>query len=195
MGQMTIPLSIDTTKAEVARQAIEAGAVIINDITALGADLAMTRIAADTGAGVVLMHMQGTPATMQQNPHYDDVVTEVYDFLARRVEWAESNGIPRERIAIDPGIGFGKTFAHNIEILRSMRRFESLGCVILIGTSRKGFLGKITGRPLVERSPASAVSSLAACLQGARVVRVHDVAPMVDAIKVWTALRGWGDLP
>ena len=122
-------------------------------------------------------------------------MTEVYDFLARRVEWAEANGIPRERIAIDPGIGFGKTFEHNLEILRSLRRFENLGCVILIGTSRKGFLGKITGRPVLERASASAASSLAACLQGARVVRVHDVAPMVDTIKVWTALRGWGDSP
>ena len=195
VDQMTIPLSIDTTKAEVARQALKAGAVIINDITALGADQAMTRVAADTGAGVVLMHMQGTPTTMQLDPRYNDVVTEVYDFLARRVEWAEANGIPRERIAVDPGIGFGKRFAHNIEILRNMRRFESLGCVVLIGTSRKGFLAKITGRSVLERSPASAVSSLAACLQGARVVRVHDVAPMVDTIKVWTALRGWGDLP
>ena len=191
---MTIPLSIDTTKAEVARQAVKAGAAIINDITALAADRAMTRVAADTGAGVVLMHMQGTPATMQLDPRYDDVVTEVYDFLARRVEWALANGIPRERIAVDPGIGFGKTFKHNIEILRSLRRFESLGCVILVGTSRKGFLGKITtGRPVIAEAPASAVSSLAACLEGARVVRVHDVGPMVDTIKVWTALLGWGD--
>jgi dihydropteroate synthase len=194
-GQMTIPLSVDTTKPEVARQALEAGAVIINDISALGADQAMTRIAADTGAGVVLMHMQGTPATMQLSPRYDDVVTEVYDFLARRVEWAEANGISRDRIAVDPGLGFGKEFAHNIEILRNMHRFESLGCVVLIGTSRKGFLAKITGRPVIERAPASAVSSLAACLQGARVVRVHDVAPMVDTIKVWSALRGWGESP
>ena len=139
------------------------------------------------------MHMQNNPATMQLNPHYDDVVTEIYDFLARRVEWAEANGIPRERIAVDPGIGFGKSSKHNIEILRSLRRFESLGCVILIGTSRKGFLSKITGRPVMGQAPASAVSSLAACLHGARVVRVHDVAPMVDTIKVWTALRGWGD--
>jgi dihydropteroate synthase len=195
VSQMTVPLSIDTTKAEVARRAIQAGAVIINDITALGADQAMMRVAADTGAGVVLMHMQGTPATMQLDPHYDDVVTEVYDFLAHRVELAVANGVPRERIAVDPGIGFGKRFLHNVEILRSLRRFESLGCVILIGTSRKGFLAKITGRPVVEGAPASAVSSLAAFLQGARIARVHDVAPMVDTIKVWTALRGWGNSP
>jgi dihydropteroate synthase len=122
-------------------------------------------------------------------------VTEVYDFLARRVDWAITQGIPRERIAIDPGIGFGKKTGHNLEILRSMHRFENLGCVILIGTSRKGFLGKITGRPLGERASASAASSLAACLGGARVVRVHDVAPMVDTIRIWTALRGWGESP
>ena len=144
---MTIPLSIDTTKAEVARQAIKAGAVIINDITALGADPAMTRVAADTGAGVVLMHMQGTPATMHLDPHYEDVVTEVYDFLARRVDWAVADGISRERIAIDPGIGFGKAFQHNLDILRCLRRFENLGCAVLVGVSRKGFLGKITGPP------------------------------------------------
>ena len=144
-----------------------------------------------TGAGVVLMHMQGIPATMQENPRYEDVVREVYDFLARRVEWAESIGISRDRIAIDPGIGFGKTIEHNLEILRNLRRFDTLGCAILIGTSRKGFLGKITGRGLRDRAVASVVSSLAACADGARVVRVHDVAPMVDAIKVWGAVRGW----
>ena len=192
---MTIPLSIDTTKAEVARQALKAGAVIINDITAMGADPEMTRVVADTGAGVVLMHMQGTPATMHKNPHYEDVVTEVYDFLARRVDWTVAQGIPRERIAVDPGIGFGKSSQHNLDILRSLRRFENLGCVILVGVSRKGFLGKLTGRPVGERASASAASSLAACLQGARVVRVHDVGPMVDMIKVWTAQRGWGDSP
>jgi dihydropteroate synthase len=192
---MTIPLSIDTTKAEVARQALEAGAVIINDISALGADPEMTRVAADLGAGVVLMHMQGTPATMHLNPHYEDVVTEIYDFLAQRVDWAVSHGIARERIAIDPGIGFGKSAKHNLDILRNLRRFENLGCVVLVGVSRKGFLGKITGRPVDERASASSASSLAACLQGARIVRVHDVGPMVDTIKVWTAQRGWGESP
>jgi dihydropteroate synthase len=186
-----VPLSIDTVKAEVARQALRAGAAVINDISALGSDPAMIRVAAETGAGIVLMHMQGNPATMQQNPHYDDVVTEVYDFLARRIEWAEANGVPRERIAIDPGIGFGKRSEHHFQILRGLPRFANLGCVVLIGISRKGFLGKITGRPVHERATASAVSSLSACVDGARVARVHDVAAMVDAIKVWTALQGW----
>ena len=107
------------------------------------------------------------------------------------MRWAESRGIPRERIAVDPGIGFGKTHAHNLAILQNVERFDNLGCAVLIGTSRKGFLGKITGRPLAERATASVVSSLAGCVRGARVVRVHDVAPMVDAIRVWTAVQGW----
>jgi dihydropteroate synthase len=186
-----VPLSVDTCKAEVARQAIQAGAVIINDITALRGDLLMARVAADTGAGVVLMHMQGDPQTMQQDPRYDDVVTEVYDFLAGRIEWAVRNGIPHDRIAIDPGIGFGKTNAHSLELLRNLHRFANLGCVILVGISRKGLLGKVTGRPAPARATASAVASLVACMSGARVVRVHDVAPMVDAIRIWGALRGW----
>jgi len=188
---VAVPISIDTTKAAVAAHALHAGATIINDISALGADPEMAEVAARTGAGVVLMHMQGVPRTMQVDPRYNDVVNEVYEFLAHRLEWAEAHGIPRERIAIDPGIGFGKTGEHNREILRNLDRFANLGCVILIGTSRKGFLGAITGRPMAERAAASVASSLAACLAGARVVRVHDVAPMVDAIRIWTAVRGW----
>jgi dihydropteroate synthase len=186
------PISVDTTKAEVARRALAAGAAIINDITAMGGDPEMATVVAEAGAGVVLMHMQGVPRTMQDDPRYEDVVREVYDFLARRVEWAGSRGIPRERIAVDPGIGFGKTVAHNLEILRNLERFATLGCAVLIGTSRKGFLGTITGRGLANRVTASAVSALAACVAGARVVRVHDVAATVDAIKVWGAVRGWG---
>jgi dihydropteroate synthase len=190
-GRVALALSIDTTKAEVARQAVRAGAVVINDITALRGDPEMARVAADTGAGVVLMHMQGVPQTMQDAPRYDDVVGEVYAFLEQRVEWAVERGIPRERIAVDPGIGFGKTNAHNLDLLRNLHRFDNLGCAIVIGISRKGILGKITGRPLSERATATAVSSLIACLNGARVARVHDVAPMVDAIKIWTAFTGW----
>jgi dihydropteroate synthase len=187
-GPAGVPISVDTTKAEVARRALAAGAAIVNDITALGGDPEMPRVAADSGAGVVLMHMRGEPKTMQLDPRYDDVVAEVYEYLARRVEWAEAQGIPRSRIAVDPGIGFGKTFEHNLDLLRNLRRFASLGCAVLIGTSRKGFLGTLTGRPATERATASVVSSLAASLQGADVLRVHDVGPMVDAIKVWEAL-------
>ena len=184
-------LSVDTTKAEVARRAIAAGASIINDITAMSGDPEMARVVADSGAGVVLMHMQGNPRTMQDSPHYEDVVAEVYEFLARRVEWAGSVGIPPERIAIDPGIGFGKTMTHNLQLLRNLGRFATLGCTLLVGISRKGFLGKITGRPVAERATASAVSALLAASDGARVVRVHDVGEAVDAIKVWGVVRGW----
>jgi len=184
-----IPISIDTTKAEVARRALDAGADVINDITALRGDPDMARVIADRGAGVVLMHMAGTPETMQKAPTYVDVVVEVHDMLARRIDSLERLGIARERIAVDPGIGFGKTFAHNLSLLQQFSRFVNLGCVVLVGTSRKGFLGTITGRPVHQRDPASVVSSLWACTQGARVVRVHDVGGMADALRVWNALR------
>ncbi len=190
-GAVDLPLSVDTTRAEVARRALDAGASIVNDITAMTGDPEMARVVAGSGAGVVLMHMQGVPRTMQHEPRYDDVVAEVYDFLARRVDWAVAQGIPRDRIAVDPGIGFGKAIGHNLAILRDLGRFATLGCAVLVGTSRKGFLGTITGRGVGERATASAVSSLAACVAGARVVRVHDVAAAVDAIKVWGAIRGW----
>jgi dihydropteroate synthase len=189
--QLTVPVSVDTAKAEVARRVLKAGASIINDITALGDDPAMARAVAEAGAGLVLMHMRGVPQTMQDNPTYVNVVNEVYDFLARRVERAEEHGIPRARIALDPGIGFGKTLHHNLELLRNLGRFANLGCAVLVGTSRKGFLGTLTGRPVRGRAVASVVSALAAAVNGADVVRVHDVAATVDAIKVWTALRGW----
>jgi dihydropteroate synthase len=189
--ELTVPISIDTTKAEVARLALDAGAAIINDISALSADPEMALTVARAGAGVVLMHMQGNPRTMQLDPQYNDLIGEIHHFLESRVRWAEMQGIPHERIAIDPGIGFGKTHAHNLAILRNVACFDNLGCAVLIGTSRKDFLGKITVRPLAERATASVVSSLAGCVRGARVVRVHDVAPMVDAIRVWTAVQGW----
>jgi len=189
--QTSVPISVDTTKAEVARQAIEAGASIINDISAMTAEPEIGEVAAKSGAGVVLMHMQGTPQTMQDAPHYRDVVAEVFEYLARRIEHAESLGIRRERIAVDPGIGFGKTFEHNLELMRHLPRFLELGCAILVGISRKGFLKTLTGKSMAERTTSSVVCSLAACQAGAGVVRVHDVGPMVDAVKVWTAIHGW----
>ncbi len=192
---VTVPISVDTIKAEVARQALRAGASIINDIRGLDGDPDLSRLVAEAGAGVVLMHMAGTPQTMQVDPCYDDVVREVRDDLARRIERAEASGIPRERIAIDPGIGFGKTLEHNLELLRNLDRFANLGCALLVGTSRKGFLGTLTGRPVGDRATASVVSSLVAVARGADVVRVHDVGPMVDAIKVWTALVGPKGMP
>ncbi len=190
---LAVPISVDTTKAEVARQALCAGASIINDIAGLRADPALPRLVAESGAGVVLMHMAGTPGTMQDDPRYDDVVRVVRDFLARRIEEVEALGVPRGRIAIDPGIGFGKTIDHNLEILRNLDRFATLGCAIVIGTSRKRFLGLLTGREVRERGAATVASSLAAAVGGASVLRVHEVAPMVDAIKVWTAVRGWDE--
>jgi dihydropteroate synthase len=189
--RLDIPISVDTTKSEVARAALASGASIINDTSALAADPDMAPLAASTGAAVILMHMQGTPATMQASPSYTDVVAQVYDFLAFRLEWALARGIPRERIAVDPGIGFGKTALHNLEILRNLERFDTLGCPILVGVSRKTFLGSITGRPVSQRASATVAASLDACRRGARVVRVHDVAEMVDAIRVWTALNAW----
>ena len=191
-ASLPVPISVDTVKPGVARRALAAGATILNDITAL-ADPEMLAAAAGSGAGVVLMHMAGTPRTMQLDPRYDDVTAEVLEFLARRVEHAEAAGIPRVRIAVDPGIGFGKTQAHNLELLRNLGRFATLGCPLLVGTSRKGFLGAITGRPVGERSAASVASALAAVARGAIVVRVHDVGPTVDALKVWGALEGWDE--
>jgi dihydropteroate synthase len=193
--RVPVPISVDTTKARVAARALRAGAIIVNDITAMGGDRHLSRVVAESGAGVVLMHMAGTPHTMQDDPRYDDVVGEVRDFLGHRITEVESLGIPRARVAIDPGIGFGKTLEHNLELLRNLDQFATLGCAVLIGTSRKGFLGALTGRPVAERAAASVVSSLAAATRGAHVVRVHDVAPMVDAIKTWTALRGWEEMP
>jgi dihydropteroate synthase len=190
-----VPISIDTSKARVAEMALAQGASIVNDVTALRGDPEMARVIARSEAGVVLMHMQGQPKTMQQNPRYNDVVTEVLDFLAERVAWAQSQGIARSRIAVDPGIGFGKTLEHNLQLLRNLGQFATLGCTVVVGTSRKGFLGALSGRDVSERMAASTVSSLAACAAGAGVVRVHDVAAMVDAIKVWTALRGWESVP
>jgi dihydropteroate synthase len=193
-GRVTVPISVDTTKPEVARRALEVGASIINDIRGLD-DLDLASIVAESGAGVVLMHMQGTPQTMQDDPRYDDVVREVFDDLARRVERAEGFGISRSRIAVDPGIGFGKRSVHNLDLLKNLEAFGGLGCVILVGTSRKGFLGKLTGRPTGDRTVASVTSALAAIAGGARVVRVHDVGPMVDALRVWEGHRGWNPLP
>jgi len=186
-------LSVDTSKAAVAELALARGAAIINDVTALRGDPGMAQVAAESGAAVVLMHMRGVPGTMQHDPRYEDVVGEILRFLEERITWCESRGIPRSRIAVDPGLGFGKTFEHNLKLLQNLEQFANLGCALMVGTSRKGFLGTLTGRALSERMVASAVSSLAAGVAGAQVLRVHDVGAMVDAIRVWTAVRGWGE--
>jgi dihydropteroate synthase len=181
-------LSVDTMKPAVARACLQEGVDIINDITGL-ADPQMIEVAAEFGAGVVLMHMKGLPKSMQDAPSYDDVVKEVSDFLAERIDRAIAGGIRRDQIAIDPGIGFGKTIEHNLSLLRNLRHFDSLGCTILVGTSRKRFLGTLTGREVSDRVVGSVVSSLLAIQGGADVVRVHDVSPMVDAVKVYAALQ------
>ena len=189
-GRVGVPISVDTTKAKVARLALEAGAAVVNDIRGLD-DPELLAVAAGSGAGVVLMHMQGTPQTMQVDPRYGDVVAEVLADLARMVDRAEAAGIARERIAVDPGIGFGKSFEHNLQLLKSLESFASLGCVLLVGTSRKGFLGKLAGRRTGDQTVPSVTSALAAAVAGARVVRVHDVAATVEAFRVWEGHRGW----
>ncbi len=188
--RISVPISVDTAKPEVARKAIAEGATVINDIGGLR-DPEMVRVVAESDAAVVIMHMAGTPQNMQIDPRYDDVVNEVRESLARSVDIATAAGISRERIAVDPGIGFGKTNQHNLDLLRNLPAFASLGCPLLIGLSRKGFLGEITGRPRDQRVTASVVGSLASAVRGARVLRVHDVGPMVDALKVWNAVMNW----
>jgi dihydropteroate synthase len=184
-----VPVSVDTTKPEVMRAAIAAGASMINDIGALRAPGALEAVAA-SGAGVCLMHMQGEPRTMQQSPSYGDVVAEVSAFLAERAAAAEGSGIARERIVVDPGFGFGKTVAHNFELLRKLDRIAALGLPVMAGWSRKSTLAAITGRDADDRLAASLAAALLAVERGARIVRVHDVAATRDALQVLAALDG-----
>jgi dihydropteroate synthase len=184
-----IPISIDTTKAEVARCAIEAGADIINDISALSHDTAMVAVAAEHQVPVIIMHMQGTPRNMQIMPRYNDVVGEIRSALGERIRWAENHGVSRDRIIIDPGIGFGKTVNHNLTILRELRQLTTLGCPVLIGHSRKSFIGKILGIDDASgRDEATAVISALCAWNGASIIRVHDVARTVQAVKMTHAI-------
>jgi len=185
----TVPISIDTAKPEVARQALAAGANIINDITAL-ADPAMARVIGEIRPGLVLMHMQGEPRTMQQNPHYENLIEEVNDFLAAAASRALAAGATAENIVIDPGIGFGKTWEHNLQLIRETKRFTELGYPVLIGPSRKRFIGELTGKDVDRRLYGSIGAVAAAVVLGARLVRVHDVAPMIDAVRVAEAIVG-----
>ena len=180
-------LSVDTSKAEVARAAVAAGAVIVNDVTALQGDAAMAGVVADLGVECCLMHMQGTPRTMQAHPHYDDVVSDVKAFLEERVANAVAAGIAEERIVLDPGIGFGKTVEHNLELLRRLDELLALGRPVLVGTSRKSFLGTLTGRDVDARVPATIASNVLAFARGATLFRVHDVGPVRDALLVAAA--------
>lgn len=184
-----VPISIDTNKPEVMREAVAAGAGLINDIMALQAPTA-AETAAALKVPVCLMHMQGVPRTMQQDPHYEDVVTEVRDFLAERVEVCEAAGIRRDRLLLDPGFGFGKTLGHNLSLLKHLQRLESLGLPLLVGISRKSMIGSLLeGVPVERRVVGSVAAAVVAVMQGAAIIRVHDVAETVEAVKVAAAVR------
>ncbi len=191
-AEKTVPVSIDTRNAEVARACVKAGADIINDVSGFR-DPAMREVAVASDAGVVIMHMLGEPGTMQQDPHYDDVVVEVGGYLLAEAAMLEAAGVARERIAIDPGIGFGKTLEHNITLLRALPQFAALGYPVVVGASRKRFIGEIGGiaRP-GDRLGGSVAAALYAASHGAHVVRVHDVGATAQALAVAAALRSAG---
>jgi dihydropteroate synthase len=185
--EITVPISIDTSKPEVMRAAVVAGAGMINDVFALRREGALDA-AAELGVPVVLMHMSGEPHSMQESPHYDDVVADVHSFLTQRIFACEMAGLSKKKLLIDPGFGFGKTSAHNLALLAQLKRFTELGVPVLAGLSRKRTLGEITGRGVNERVHASVAAALIAAQNGAMILRVHDVAATVDALKVWLAV-------
>lgn len=186
-------ISIDTSKAAVAAAALDAGATLVNDVTALRGDPEMAAVVADRGAECCLMHMLGEPRTMQEDPHYEEVVSDVKSFLEERMAFAVAHGVAEERILLDPGIGFGKTDVHNLELLARLDELTTLGRPVLIGTSRKSFLGHLTGRPVGERLAATIATNLIAYERGAHIFRVHDVAPVRDALRIAAATvrRPW----
>jgi dihydropteroate synthase len=188
--QISVPISIDTSKADVARACLEAGAHIVNDVTGLTGDPCMAEVVRDLGAGAIIMHMQGTPADMQVAPHYGDVITDLCRFFAERLQSLTAVGIPAEALALDPGIGFGKAREHNITLLARLAEFAALGRPICLGVSRKGFLGKLLDRPVEERLAASlAAAAYALAQNAAQILRVHDVAQTRDLVLVWDALK------
>ncbi|MBI3570264.1 MAG: dihydropteroate synthase [Gammaproteobacteria bacterium] len=182
-----LPISIDTSKPEVMRAAVKAGAGFINDVRALR-EAGALEAAAQLGAPVCLMHMLGAPRSMQDDPRYADVVGEVRDFLKERLDACMNAGIPAQRLVIDPGFGFGKTLEHNIELLRGLKKLQSLGPPVLVGLSRKSMIGKALGLPVEQRVHASVALAMMAVQQGARIVRVHDVGPTVEALRMWAAV-------
>jgi len=186
----TVPVSIDTSKAQVAAEAIGAGAEIINDVTGLEGDPDMLRVAADTGAGVCVMHMQGTPQNMQDNPTYRDVVEDIFDYLRRRRDALIAGGLDPSRICIDPGIGFGKTHQHNLTLLANCGRHHELGCPLLVGHSRKGFIGHVLGDKQADRTAGTIGVALALARQGVQVIRVHDVLPVRQALLLFDSVGG-----
>jgi dihydropteroate synthase len=184
---VTAQISIDTSKAHVAAEALDAGATLVNDVTAFRGDPEMAGLVASRGVDCCLMHMLGQPRTMQSDPHYEDVVSEVKAFLQARMASAVAEGVAEERIMLDPGIGFGKTLEHNVELLRRLEQLVALGRPVVVGTSRKSFLGRITGRDVDERLAGTITTNVLAYERGARVFRVHDVRPVHDALKVAAA--------
>ncbi|MBM4003174.1 MAG: dihydropteroate synthase [Planctomycetes bacterium] len=189
-GKVAVPLSIDTSKSAVAQAAIAAGAEIINDVTGLEGDTQMPAVARETRAGVCAMHMRGSPQTMQDDPRYDDVVEEIFEYLRRRRDGLLAAGIDRERICLDPGIGFGKTHDHNVTLLKSCRRFHALGMPLLVGYSRKGFIGKLLGDATRDRLAANVGIAAALALQRVQILRVHDVGAVRDALLLFEACGG-----
>ena len=187
-GRTDAHISIDTRKAEVARRALAAGAHVINDITAMTFDPGMMAVAAEAGVPVVLMHALGDPKTMQDDPRYDDAPTDIYDYLSLRVEACVAAGIARDRIVVDPGIGFGKTLDHNLQLMGSLALFHGLGCPVLVGASRKRFIGTLTNEPVAAKRVAGSVgAALAAAAQGVQIIRVHDVAETKAALTLFMA--------
>lgn len=187
-----VPISVDTSKAQVAREAVAAGAEIINDVTALSGDEQMLAVALESGVGVCAMHMQGTPQTMQDNPTYGDVVADIFAFLARRRDILLAAGLPVKNLCLDPGVGFGKTHTHNLELLTNCWQFHGLGCPILVGHSRKGFIGQLLGDKKADRTAATVGASLSLAAQGIQIVRVHDVRETCDALRLFAASGGLG---
>ena len=187
---VSVPLSIDTSKSAVARAALAAGAEIINDVTALTGDPLMPELAAETSAGVCAMHMQGAPQTMQDNPHYDDVVREVRDYLRGRLDALVAAGIAADRVCLDPGIGFGKTHQHNLTLMAHCDQLHELGRPLLVGHSRKGFLGKLLGDPQADRTQATVGAALSLASQGVQVIRLHEVRPVREALLAFAAAGG-----
>jgi len=182
-----VQVSIDTSKCNVARAALDAGASFVNDVTAFRSDPAMAGLVAERGAACCLMHMLGEPRTMQEDPRYDDVVSDVKAFLEDRLAFAVAEGVDEERVMLDPGIGFGKTLEHNLELLRRLHEIVAIGRPVVVGTSRKAFLGRLTGREAKDRLPGTIATNVLAYERGAAVFRVHEVAPVRDALTVAAA--------
>ena len=190
-----VPVSIDTWKATVAREALAAGAEVINDITALAGDPEMISVALESQAGLCAMHMRGTPQTMQLDPRYDDVVAEVYNYLRMRRDALLAAGVERARVALDPGIGFGKTHQHSLALLAACRGLHELGQPVLVGHSRKGFIGKLIRDKEIDRTPGTIGVALALAQQGVQIIRVHDVAPVRQALMLFEAAGGLDGRP